>query len=228
MKILLIEDDERIAGYIGKGLREHGYSVSHANNGYDGLDLALNEGFDLGIFDLMLPGLNGLAILERMREKRLSAPIIILSAKRSIDDRVKGLQAGGDDYMTKPFSFSELMARIQAILRRTTSADSENAGTITIADLKIDLLGRQVYRGNKKILLQPREFSLLEFLARHQGHVVSKTMIIERVWNYNFDPQTNIVEARISRLREKIDRDFEHPLIHTVRGLGYVMRDDNA
>ncbi|MGI9317339.1 MAG: response regulator transcription factor [bacterium] len=224
MKILLIEDDLRIAGFIQKGLHEIGHTTFHASDGYDGLDLALNEDFDIGVFDLMLPGLNGLSIIERMRQQHLKIPVIILSAMRTVDDRVRGLQQGGDDYLTKPFSFSELAARIQALIRRSGPVQNESMGIIEIEDLCINLLSREVRRGDVKIRLQPREFSLLEFLARHQGQVVSKTMIIERVWNYTFDPQTNIVEARISKLREKIDRGFRFPLIHTVRGLGYILK----
>ena len=221
---MLLEDDLQIARFLTKGLEEYGHAVCHAADGNDGLDLALNEGYDLGIFDLMLPGTSGLTILERMREQKKRAPVIILSAKRSVTDRVRGLQLGGDDYMTKPFSFAELIARIQALLRRSNQSDFASSGVIEVADLRIDLLGREVTRQGKKIVLQPREFSLLEFLARHAGQVVSKTTIIDRVWNYNFDPQTNIVEARISKLREKVDRDFTYPLIHTVRGLGYIMK----
>lgn len=230
MNILLIEDDLRIAGFIEKGLGELGYSTRHAPDGVSGLDLAINESFDLGIFDLMLPGIDGLSILERMRASKSRIPVIILSARRSIDDRVKGLHLGGDDYLTKPFSFSELAARVQALLRRASSVRNEVNGMITVEDLSINLFTRDVFRDDKRILLQPREFALLEFLARRQGHVVTKSMIIDRVWNYSFDPRTNVVEARISKLREKVDRGFSFPLIHTVRGLGYVLRrqDDTA
>lgn len=224
MNILLIEDDLRIAGFIEKGLRELGYSTRHAPDGVSGLDLAINESFDLGIFDLMLPGIDGLSILERMRASKSRIPVIILSARRSIDDRVKGLHLGGDDYLTKPFSFSELAARVQALLRRASSVRNEVNGMITVEDLSINLFTRDVFRCGERILLQPREFALLEFLARRQGHVVTKSMIIDRVWNYSFDPKTNVVEARISKLREKVDRGFSFPLIHTIRGLGYVLR----
>ena len=224
MRILLIEDDQRIASFIRKGLHESGYCVRHAPSGTEGLDLALNETFDLGIFDLMLPEIDGLSIIERMRKARTTTPVIILSARRSVDDRIRGLQSGGDDYMTKPFSFAELMARMQALLRRSGTLAHEAGGVLSIENLEINLLSREVQRDGRKIRLQPREFALLEFLARHHGHVVSRTMIIERVWNYSFDPQTNVVEARISKLREKIDRGFDYPLIHTVRGLGYVLK----
>ena len=222
MRIVLIEDDLRMAAFIEKGLAESGYRVRHAANGGDGLDLVLNENFDLGIIDLMLPGINGLTIIERMRESEIQFPVIILSARRSVDDRVEGLRQGGDDYMTKPFSFSELLARIQALLRRTSNG--VDANVLRIENLEIDLLARSVTRDGQRIILQPKEFALLEYLARNQGHVVSKAMITERVWNYNLDPGTNVVEARISKLREKVDRDFDSPLIHTVRGLGYVLK----
>jgi len=222
MKVLLIEDDLTIANFIKKGLKEAGFTVDHASDGIDGLHLALGECYDVGIVDLMLPKLDGLSIIERMRERKINMPVIILSAKRSIDDRVKGLQHGGDDYLTKPFSFSELLARLQALLRRSTYV--VEASTLTVHDLTIDLLARTVIRSGKKIDLQPKEFALLEYLMRNERHIVSKTMIMERVWNYNFDPQTNIVEARISKLREKIDKGFDDPLIHTIRGLGYVLK----
>lgn len=222
MRILLIEDDIRIAEFILKGLREAGYAVDHATEGVEGLGLALNESYDLGIIDIMLPKLDGLTIIERMRERKVNMPVIILSAKRALDDRVTGLQRGGDDYITKPFSFSELLARVQALLRRANqvveSTSIQSHGVI------LDLLSRAVTRDEQKIDLQPKEFALLEYLMRHEGHIVSKTMITERVWNYNFDPQTNVVEARISKLREKLDKGFAFPLIHTVRGLGYVFK----
>ncbi len=224
MRVLLIEDDQRIAGFIGKGLHEQGYCVTHADNGDDGLDLALNDVYDIGVFDLMLPGLDGLSIIERMRRGQSTTPVIILSARRSVDDRIRGLRLGGDDYMTKPFSFAELLARMQALYRRATNMQNEHDGLLRVDALELDLLRREVRREGKVIRLQPREFALLEFLARHHEHVVSRTMIIERVWNYSFDPQTNIVETRISKLREKVDREFAYPLIHTVRGLGYVLR----
>lgn len=222
MRVLLIEDDEQLARYIEKGLRQAGFVVVHAGDGETGLSLARDSGFDAAIVDLMLPGLDGLSVIERMRERRHSPPVLILSAKRSVDDRVEGLQAGGDDYLTKPFSFSELLARVQALIRRAARTPEPN--TITVGDLRIDLLSREVTRGGRRIVLQPREFSLLEYLARNAGRVVSKTMIMERVWDYNFDPGTNVVESRISRLRGKVDDGFEQPLIQTVRGMGYVLR----
>ena len=220
MKILLIEDDQAIADFILKGLKEAGLAAQHANDGEMGLELALNNEFDLGIFDVMLPGIDGLSIIEKIRSHDKNFPVIILSAKRSVDDRIKGLQVGGDDYLTKPFSFSELLARIQAHLRRANQSITVNA--LTRHGLVVDLIARTVYRDNLRIDLQPKEFALLEYLMRNEGHIMSKTIITERVWNYNFDPQTNVVEARISKLRDKVDKEFAFPLIHTVRGLGYV------
>jgi len=222
MRILLIEDDQVIANFIIKGLKEAGYCVDHAVDGIEGLDLALNNNYDIDIVDIMLPKLDGLSIIEKMRKQKIETPVIILSAKRSIDDRVKGLQSGGDDYLIKPFSFSELLARIQAHLRRFSNVSETTQ--LTIHGLSLDLLARTVTREGKKIELQPKEFTLLEYLMRNAGNIVSKTMIIERVWNYNFDPQTNVVEARISKLREKVDKNFDAPLIHTIRGLGYVLK----
>lgn len=222
MRILLVEDDQVIASYIVKGLEEAGYCVDHAVDGLHGLDRALNNGYDLGIVDIMLPELDGLSIVERMRENQINTPVIILSARRSIDDRVRGLQSGGDDYLTKPFSFSELLARIQAHLRR--SRNVTETSRLARHGLSIDLLARTVSRDGDSIDLQPKEFALLEYLMRNAGNVVSKTMIMERVWNYNFDPQTNVVEARISKLRDKVDKNFDFSLIHTIRGLGYVFK----
>jgi len=224
MRILLIEDDQVIANFIVKGLKEAGYCVDHAVDGIEGLDLALNNSYDIDIVDIMLPKLDGLSIIERMRKQKIETPVIILSAKRSIDDRIKGLQSGGDDYLIKPFSFSELLARIQAHLRRFSNVSETTQ--LTIHDLSLDLLARTVIRAGEKIELQPKEFTLLEYLMRNAGNIVSKTMIIERVWNYNFDPQTNVVEARISKLREKVDKKFNTSLIHTVRGLGYVFKKE--
>jgi len=224
MKILLVEDDQVIANFIIKGLKEAGYCIDHAIDGIEGLDFALNDGYDIGIIDIMLPKLDGLSIIERMRRQKIETPVIILSAKRSIEDRVKGLQGGGDDYLIKPFSFSELLARIQAHLRRSTNICESTS--LTIHGLSIDLLARTVMRDGQKIDLQPKEFSLLEYFMRNADQIVSKTMIMERVWNYNFDPQTNVVEARISKLREKVDKNFDFPLIHTLRGLGYVFRKE--
>ena len=222
MRILLVEDDITIAHFIKKGLKEAGFIVDHAADGVEGLGLALNEFYDLGIIDIMLPKMDGLSIIENMRKRKVNMPIIILSAKRALDDRVTGLQLGGDDYITKPFSFSELLARVQALLRRSNQVVESTS--LQSQGVLMDLLSRTVTRDGKKIDLQPKEFALLEYLMRHEGHIVSKTMITERVWNYNFDPQTNVVEARISKLRDKVDKGFDVPLIHTVRGLGYVFK----
>jgi two-component system, OmpR family, response regulator len=225
MRVLLVEDDAKIAAFVRNGLAQEGFTVDHAADGLGGLSLASQAPYDAAVIDIMLPGLDGLALIEELRNRRIRVPVIILSAKRSVDERVAGLQAGGDDYLTKPFAFSELLARIHALIRRATNA-AEPTG-ITIGDLHIDLRARTVTRADRRINLQPREYALLEYLARNAGRVVSKTMIIEHVWDYNFDPQTNIVESRICRLREKIEEDFATPLIHTVRGMGYVLRDES-
>ena len=223
MRILLVEDDVKIASFIVKGLRAAGFAVDHAPDGENGLHMALTEPYDTAIIDIMLPKLDGLSLIERMRKERVRTPVIILSAKGSVDDRVKGLQTGSDDYITKPFAFSELLARVQALIRRG-SGQAEPA-RLTVGDLSMNLITREVTREGRKIELQPMEFSLLEYLVRNAGKVVSKTMIMEHVWDYNFDPQTNVVEARISRLRDKIDRDFSKKLIHTIRGVGYVVKE---
>jgi two-component system OmpR family response regulator len=223
VRILLVEDDLKIASFIIKGLRATGYAVDHAADGEEGLHLALTEPYDTAIIDIMLPKLDGLALIERMRKEKVNTPVIILSARDSIDDRVKGLQTGGDDYLTKPFAFSELLARVQALIRR--AGGISEATQLNVGDLSINLLTREVTRGGRKIELQPLEFSLLEYLVRSKGRIVSKTMIMEHVWDYNFDPQTNVVEVRISRLRDKIDRGFDKKLIHTVRGVGYVLKE---
>lgn len=222
MRILLIEDDKTIADFIGQGMKQAGYQITHVDNGRDGLHLALCEAFDAGIIDIMLPQMDGVSIVEKMRERKINLPVIFLSAKRSIDDRVHGLHRGGDDYLTKPFSFSELLARVQALIRRANQVVEST--TLSSNGLSLDLLARTVSREGKKIDLQPKEFALLEYLLRNEGHIVSKTMIMERVWDYNFDPHTNVVEARISKLREKVDHGFASPLIHTVRGVGYVLK----
>ena len=226
MRLLLIEDDEKMASFVVKGLKEAGYLVDHASDGELGLGLALNDVYDGAIVDIMLPKLDGLSVIETLRERKINLPVVILSARRSLDDRVKGLQQGGDDYLTKPFAFSELLARVQALLRR--ASNTPEATSLTVADLTIDLLARTVVRAGHKIVLQPKEFSLLEYLMRNAGRVVSKTMIMERVWDYSFDPQTNVVEARISRLRDKVEKEFSTSLIHTVRGLGYVIKKDDS
>lgn len=223
MRLLLIEDDLRLAEYLAKGLRQEGFVVEHASNGPEGLGLILGASYDVAVIDIMLPGLDGLSIIEQLRQRRINLPVLILSAKRTVDERVKGLQSGGDDYLTKPFAFSELLARIQALIRRAAGTSEPNS--ISVADLYIDRQRRSVTRSGRPITLQPREFSLLEYLARNVGRVVSKTMIMDHVWDYNFDPQTNVVESRICRLRDKIDKGFHPPLIHTVRGVGYVLRE---
>ncbi len=223
MKILLVEDDERTAKFIMNGLKQAGFVVEHASNGEEGLDRALIESYDAAVVDIMLPKLDGLSLIDKLRERKVMTPVIVLSAKSSVDDRIKGLQAGGDDYLVKPFSFSELLARIQALIRRATAVAEPTS--LTVGDLSMDLIRRKVSRRENEIELQPREFALLEYLMRNAGRVVSKTMIMEHVWDYNFDPQTNVVEARISRLREKIDRPFDGKLIHTIRGVGYVLEE---
>jgi two-component system OmpR family response regulator len=223
MRLLLVEDDSKIASFIIKGMKEAGYAVDHAADGNEGLALALTEPYDTAIIDIMLPKLDGLSLIAEIRRNKVATPVIILSVKGSVEDRVKGLQTGSDDYLTKPFAFSELLARVQALIRRATGAIEPTR--ITLGNLSINLLTREVTRGSKRIDLQPMEFSLLEYLMHNAGRVVSKTMIMEHVWDYNFDPQTNIVEARICRLRDKIDRDFPEKLINTVRGVGYVLKE---
>ena len=222
MRILLVEDDQKIAAFVLKGLRAEGFAVDHAADGQDGLHLALTEPYDAAIVDIMLPGMDGLRLIESLRQEKISTPVIILSARDSVDERVKGLQIGGDDYLTKPFAFSELLARVQALIRRSTGAAEPTK--LSYADLSMNLLTREVFRADTKIELQPLEFALLEYLMRNVERVVSKTMIMEHVWDYHFDPQTNVVESRIYKLREKIDRGFDQKLIHTVRGVGYVIR----
>ena len=222
MRILLIEDDLKIAAFVLKGLKEAGFAVDHAVDGEDGLHLALHEPYDAAVVDIMLPKLDGLSVIEKMREQGVNTPVIILSAKRSVDDRVKGLQAGGDDYLTKPFSFAELLARVQGLIRRATRATEPTQ--LNAGDLSMNLLSRQVRRGDEEIDLQPREFTLLEYLMRNEGRVVSKTMILEHVWDYSFDPQTNVVDVLVCRLRNKVDRDFDRKMIHTIRGVGYVLK----
>lgn len=224
MRLLLIEDDRKIASFVIKGLEAAGFAVDHAADGVRGLDLGLTEPYDVIIVDLMLPKLDGLSVIENLRNQKISTPVIILSAKDSVDDRVKGLQTGSDDYLPKPFAFAELLARVQALMRRS-SGQSEPTH-LEVHDLRLDLITREVTRNGQRVDLQPLEYSLLAYLMRNAGKVVSKTMIMEHVWHYNFDPQTNVVEARICRLRDKIDKGFGSDLIHTVRGVGYVLRQD--
>lgn len=225
MRLLLIEDDIKIANFIRSGLKSEGFAVDYAGNGEDGLHLALTEPYDLAIVDLMLPKIDGLSIIEKIRQNNLNTPIIILSAKRSVDDRVQGLKIGSDDYLIKPFAFSELLARVQALIRRSSKATDPSR--LSYSDLSLDLYSHKVFRGETEIPLQPLEFSLLEYLMRNADRVVSRTMIMEHVWDYNFDPQANVVEARICYLRDKIDKNYDKKLIHTVRGVGYVLREDN-
>jgi len=224
MRLLLIEDDKKIALFVKTGLKEAGFAVDHALDGHDGLHLALTEPYDVAVIDLMLPGLDGLSIIKTMRNQEINTPVIILSAKRTLDERVEGLKSGGDDYLTKPFAFTELLVRVQALIRRSSLVTSPFE--LKVADLTLNINSRAVYRAEKKIDLQPLEFSLLEYLMRNAGRIVSKTMIMEHVWNYNFNPQTNVVEARIFYLRNKIDKNFDMKLIHTVRGVGYVLKED--
>lgn len=223
MRILVVEDDKKIASFVAKGLKEAGYAVDVAPDGPDGLDLGLSGVYDAAVVDIMLPGMDGLTLIERLRAKNNNTPVIILSAKRTVDDRVKGLQAGGDDYLTKPFSFSELLARIQALIRRDTRV--AESSTLTVGDLAIDLLAREAKRGDTVISLPSREFALLEYLMRHPGRIVSKTSILENIYDYSFDPQTNVVDVLVCRLRNKIDKDFDRKMLHTVRGMGYVLKD---
>ncbi len=222
MRILLVEDDQRIATFISKGLKQEGFAVDHAGDGIEGLYLASNEPYDAAIVDIMLPKLSGLDLIERLRRQKVDTPVIILSAKRSVDDRIKGLQKGGDDYLTKPFSFSELLARIRALVRRATRTSEPSS--FTVGNLTVNLLTREIVRAGRKIDLPPREFALLEYLMRNAGKVVSKTMILENVWDYNFDPQTDVVEVLVCRLRSRVDRGFSNKMICTMRGVGYVLK----
>lgn len=222
MRILVIEDDREAAAYLVKGLGESGYVVDHAADGRDGLILATSHDYDAMIVDRMLPGIDGLTIVQALRAQDIRTPVLILSALGRVDDRVRGLKAGGDDYLTKPYAFAELLARLEALLRRANPTAAETR--LGLADLEMDLLGRTVTRAGRGIELKPREFTLLEFLLRHAGQVVTRTMLLEGVWDYHFDPQTNVIDVHISRLRGKIDKGFDRPLLHTVRGAGYCLR----
>ncbi len=222
MKLLVVEDDREAAAFLVKGLRESGHTVDHAGDGRQGLFLAMSETFDAMIIDRMLPGLDGLSIIAALRAAENVTPVLILSALDAVDDRVRGLKAGGDDYLTKPFAFSELQARLEALLRRGSPAKTQTK--IRVGDMEIDLLARIVRRGDQEIELLPREFRLLEVLARHADNVVTRTMLLEQVWDYHFDPQTNVIDVHISRLRQKIDKGFDKPMLHTVRGAGYCLR----
>jgi two-component system OmpR family response regulator len=222
MRALLVEDDDTIAGFVERGLREAGFAVDWFADGEAGFEAAIGQPYDVAVVDLMLPKRDGLSLIDELRRRGVETPVLILSARRSVDDRVRGLQAGGDDYLTKPFAFAELLARVQALVRRASRAPEPT--TLTVEDLVLDLLSRRVKRGDLTIDLRPREFALLEYLMRNAGKVISKTMILSHVWDYSFDPQTNIVDVLVSRLRERIDRRFEKKLLHTVRGVGYVIR----
>ncbi len=222
MRILVVEDDAKIASFIVKGLKQSGFAVDHAADGEEGLRLARAHGYDVTVLDIMLPKLDGLSVLRRIREEGGRSPVIILSALASVDDRIKGLQAGGDDYLTKPFAFSELLARVQALIRRATQTTEPTK--VAVGDLSLDLVTREVIRDGKKLELQAKEFALLEYLMRHPGRVLTKTLILERIYDYNFDPQTNVVDVLVHRLRSKVDKEFPVKLIHTIRGVGYVLK----
>ncbi len=223
MRILVVEDDKKIASFIMNGLRQAGFAVDHAGDGEEGLHLALHESYDAAVIDIMLPKMDGLVLIEEIRRSGVNTPVLILSAKRSVDDRVKGLETGGDDYLTKPFAFSELLARVQALIRR--SSGSTGTSFLKVNELSVDLIARRVVRSGTEIDLQPKEFSLLEYFMRNQDRVLSKTLILEHVYDYNFDPQTNVVDVLVCRLRNKVDRDFEKKMIHTIRGVGYVLKE---
>ena len=225
MRILVVEDDRDVAGFVVKGLREAGHVVEHADNGRDGLFMAASETFDAIILDRMLPGgIDGLRLLETLRSQHNTTPVLILSALSEVDDRVKGLKAGSDDYLTKPFAFAELLARVEALTRR--GKNEGPATKLAVGDLEMDLLARSVKRAGAKIDLQPREFRLLEYLMRHANQVVTRTMLLEGVWDYHFDPQTNVIDVHVSRLRQKVDKPFGSTLIHTVRSAGYMLRKE--
>lgn len=222
MRALLVEDDGRIAEFVAQGLREAGFAVDRAADGTAGLEFATSAPYDVAIVDLMLPGLDGLSVIQAMREKGVVTPVLILSAKHTVNDRVQGLETGGDDYLTKPFAFPELLARVQALIRRSTGTPTTTQ--LTVGDLTLNLMSRRATRAGREIELRPREYALLEYLMRNAGRVVSKTMILSHVWDYSFDPRTNVVDVLVFRLREKIDKGFDTKLIHTVRGIGYVLK----
>jgi two-component system, OmpR family, response regulator len=222
VRVLLVEDDKKIASFVEEGLQQAGFGVDRVDNGEDGLELALRKPYDIAVIDIMLPRLDGLAVVEAMRQSKVVTPVIILSAKRSVDDRVRGLQLGSDDYLTKPFAFSELLARVQAVIRRT--GPDPTLRRLVAGDLTVNLATREVTRGGRRLDLQPREYALLEYLLRNAGRPLSKAMILEALWNYSFDPQTNVVEVLVCRLRGKIDDGEPVKLIHTLRGVGYVLK----
>ena len=225
MHVLVIEDDVETARYLRKGLAESGHAVALVHDGREGLDAALAQRFDVAVIDRMLPGLDGLSLIATLRREGRRLPVLVLSALAQVDDRVRGLEAGGDDYLTKPFAFSELLARLEALARRAGGEGGEGGATrLRVADLELDLLSRVVTRAGREIALQRREFELLAYFMRHAGQVVTRTMLLERVWGYHFDPRTNVIDVHVSRLRGKIDKGFDGPLIHTVRGVGYSLR----
>jgi two-component system OmpR family response regulator len=222
MRVLVVEDDSKIASFVVNGLKQNGFVADHASDGENGLAMAEAGTYDAAVLDIMLPKLDGLSLLRQLRQNKILMPVVILSAKATVDDRVKGLQAGGDDYLTKPFAFSELLARVQALIRRANHTAAPS--TLSAGDLTMDLLTREVIRNGQKIELQSREFALLELLLRHPGRAVTKTMILEQIWDYSFDPQTNVVDVLVHRLRTKVDKDFPAKLIQTIRGVGYVLK----
>jgi two-component system OmpR family response regulator len=224
MRILIIEDDREAASYLVKAFREAGHVADHAADGLDGYAMAEEGGYDVLIVDRMLPKLDGLSLIRSLREQRVETPVLILSALGQVDDRVKGLRAGGDDYLPKPYSFSELLARVEVLSRRRASAPNAEPTVYRIADLELDRLSHRVTRSGQEIVLQPREFRLLEYLMKNANQVVTRTMLLEHVWDYHFDPQTNVIDVHVSRLRAKIDKGFDNPLIHTIRGAGYMVR----
>jgi two-component system OmpR family response regulator len=226
MKVLLVEDNERVSSFVKKGLTEAGHSIDHADNGRDGMFLAAGESYDAIVMDRMLPGgIDGLGIISALRKTGSRTPILVLSALSDVDERIRGLQSGGDDYLVKPFAFGELLARLDALLRRTQAGTSET--TLMVGDLAMDLLSRKVTRGEKNVILQPREFKLLEYLMRHANQVVTRTMLLENVWDYHFDPQTNVVDVHVSKLRQKIDAGSARPLLRTIRNAGYMLTADD-
>ena len=224
MRVLVVEDDPQTAAFLGKGLREEGHAVDHAGNGKDGLFLASTESYDAIVLDRMLPGLDGLTVLRTLRGAGNRTPVLLLSALGDVDHRVEGLRAGSDDYLPKPFAYVELSARLDGIVRRAGDAPAES-GKLVVADLVLDLIRHEVTRAGKKIALQPREYRLLEYLMRHPGRAVTRTMLLEAVWDYHFDPQTNVIDVHVSRLRQKVDAGFAQPLLHTLRGVGYRLGD---
>lgn len=224
MRILVVEDDEKISSFIVKGLQQEGMVVDRVPDGAEGLTMASGGVYDAAIIDVMLPKMDGLTLIRKLRDQGIRTPVLILSAKRSVDDRVAGLKTGGDDYLVKPFAFSELVARLQALVRRSNNI--LETGKFVVGDLSLDLLSREVRRNEQRIDLQPREYTLLEYLMRNAGRILSKTMILEHVWDYSFDPQTNVVDVLVCRLRNKIDRDHREKLLHTIRGVGYVLKRD--